>query len=416
MDDIFEPVAAPEALTHSKPHRRHRWLLAGSAAFAGLLIAAAAWPGDGNRPDATIASDVQTEQDDGWGSGDSTDDLWSQFNAWLNELGVQGYGDDQPGLGQDPQDTPSAPGAAGTANEAESTGVVIINTQLGYDSGEAAGTGMILTSNGLVMTNNHVINGSTQIKVTDPTSGQTYTAKLVGSDAAHDVALLQLQNAKGLRTVAIDQDGSEAVGDAVTAVGNASGGGVLMAAYGTITGLDASVTTTTNAYEQGETLTGTIRISADVVAGDSGGALLDRDGEVIGMNTAASSGTQGSGDTTAYAITIEDALAIVDQIRSGDESGTVTLGYPAFLGVGLSTDDGDSATLGTVYEGTPAATAGLEAGDTITAVNGKAVGTGTQLSKDLKSHNPGDTVKITWTDVNGDSHTAKVTLTEGPAA
>ena len=425
MNDIFEPVAAPEAVTPAKPHRRHRWLVAGSAAFAGLLIVAAAWPSDGNRPDAAVASDVQTQQGDGWGSGDTTDDLWSQFNAWLDELGVQGYGDGQQGYGDDQQGTVTASRTMATQphpvqplrqTQPSPPGVVIINTQLGYDSGEAAGTGMILTSNGLVLTNNHVINGSTQIKVTDPTSGQTYTAKLLGTDATHDVALLQLQNANGLRTVAIDQDDNEAVGDAVTAVGNASGGGVLMAADGTITGLDASVTTSTNAYEQGETLTGTIRISADVVAGDSGGALLDRDGEVIGMNTAASSGTAGSGETTAYAITIEDALAIVDQIRSGDESGTVMLGYPAFLGVGLSQDGGDSATLGNVYDGTPAAAAGLEPGDTITAVNGKAVSTGTQLSKDLKSHNPGDTVKITWTDANGSSHTAKVTLAEGPAA
>jgi len=291
--------------------------------------------------------------------------------------------------------------------------VVLINTEIGYGDGQAAGTGMVLTSNGLVLTNNHVVDGSTKISVTDPGANETYTAKVVGTDSKHDVALLQLVGASGLATVAIDANGTEAKGDAITAVGNASGGGVLMAADGTITKLDAAVTTSTNAYEKGETLTGTIEISADVVAGDSGGALLDRQGEVIGMNTAASSGF---GDTTAYAIPIAAALKIVDQIRSGDPSGSVTLGYPAFLGVGLSQDAAGDATLGYVYDGTPAAAAGLVAGDTITAVNGKHVADGAALSTALKAHHPGDKVSITWTNAYGDSHTAKVTLAEGPAA
>ena len=157
----------------------------------------------------------------------------------------------------------------------------------------------------------------------------------------------------------------------------------------------------------------TIEISADVVAGDSGGALLDGDGDVIGMNTAASTG---SADTVAYAIPIDRALAIAAQIEKGDDSGTVTLGYPAFLGVGLSKDQTNGASLEYVYDGTPAAKAGIVAGDTVTAVDGKQVADGTALSTALKAHAPGDRVKITWTDASGKSHTAKVTLAEGPAA
>jgi S1-C subfamily serine protease len=189
---------------------------------------------------------------------------------------------------------------------------------------------------------------------------------------------------------------------------------------------------------EAESLDGLIEVDADVVSGDSGGPLLDADGEVVGMTTAASSG---SATVVGYAIPIEDALAIVQKIRNGDESGGVTLGYPAFLGVALSsttstpstssgygssTRPGSSsplrgtttsgATIAGVYDGTPAASAGLAAGDTITAVDGTAVSSGTALSTLLGAHDPGDSVTLTWTDTAGTSRSASVTLAQGPAA
>ena len=222
--------------------------------------------------------------------------------------------------------------AATTASESESTGIVLIETVLGYEDAAAAGTGMVVSSGGLVLTNNHVVAGSTQISVTIASTGETYTAKVVGTDATHDVALLQLQGASDLETITIDQDDTENAGDAVTAIGNAHGGGVLMAADGTITKLDATVTTAAEGAAQGETLDGVIQIAAQVVSGDSGGALLDADGEVIGMTTAASSGTA---DITGFAIPIESALTLAQQMADGDESGSVSIGYPAFLGIGI---------------------------------------------------------------------------------
>lgn len=146
--------------------------------------------------------------------------------------------------------------------------------------------------------------------------------------------MLQLEDASGLDTVTIDDD-DESIGDAITAVGNASGGGVLMAADGEITDLETTVTTSSDGATAGETLDGMIEISADVVSGDSGGAVLDAEGEVIGVTTTASSGTA---VTVAYAIPIEDALDIVDQILAGDESDGVTLGCPAFLGVQVASE------------------------------------------------------------------------------
>jgi S1-C subfamily serine protease len=320
--------------------------------------------------------------------------------------------------------------AATTADAAESTGIVMIDTSLGYSNAAAAGTGMVLTADGLVLTNNHVIEGSTEISVTVASTGATYAASVVGVDAADDVALLQLDAASGLQTIAIDGD-AEAVGDAVTAVGNAEGGGVLMAADGSITALDATVTTAAEGAVQSESLAGMIQIVADVVSGDSGGALLDAQGEVVGMTTAASSGRV---PTVAYAIPIEDALAIVQQIRNGDESGGVTLGAPAFLGVGLATTTtrtgvatrpGTSSsrnavvrgvTIAGVYAGTPAADAGLAAGDTITAIDGTETADSTALSAALAAHAPGDRVTVSWTDAAGAAHSAEVVLIAGPAA
>ncbi|WP_434810054.1 S1C family serine protease [Microbacterium sp. bgisy189] len=318
---------------------------------------------------------------------------------------------------------------ATAADAEESVGVVIIETVLGYQEAEAAGTGMVLTSDGLILTNNHVIDDSTEITVTIASTGETYTATLVGADAENDVALLQIDDASGLETVTLDTD-AESIGDAVTAVGNADGGGVLMAADGEITDLESTVTTSSPATTEGESLDGMIEIVADVVSGDSGGALLDSDGEVIGMTTAAS---VGSATTVAYAVPIEDALSIVEQILAGDESGTVTIGAPAFLGVqiaeqatagpgygrGPSSDqqstESSGAEIGGVIDGTPAADAGLEAGDVITAVDGTSVTDGDALSTLVAGYDPGDTVTITWTDTAGETHTADVTLMVGPA-
>jgi S1-C subfamily serine protease len=326
--------------------------------------------------------------------------------------------------------TYTAQAAATAADTAESTGVVIIETVLGYDDASAAGTGLVLSSDGLILTNNHVIEGSTEISVTIATTGETYAATVVGSDSADDVAVLQLTGASGLETVTLDDDGDPAVGDAITAVGNADGGGVLLAADGSVTALGSTVTTSSAGTGSSESLDGMIEIAADVVSGDSGGAVLDDEGEVVGVTTAAS---VGSATTVAYAIPIDDALAIVDEILAGDESGGATIGYPAFLGVqvasGVSSAGGPAtrpgaassaavagAPIAGVIDGTPAAAAGLTAGDTVTAVDGTAVTDSTALSTVLSAYAPGDTVSISWTDAAGTAHTAAVTLIAGPAA
>lgn len=321
-----------------------------------------------------------------------------------------GFGGSSGGLGGS-SGTSTSTATAATAEQV--MGIVTIVSQLGYEDGESAGSGIILTSTGRILTNNHVIDGSTAIKVTVESTGKSYTAKVVGTDSTQDIAVLQLENASGLTTASLDT-GSVAVGDEVTAVGNANGTGTLSAAAGTVSATDQTITTQSDGVTAGETLNGLIEIDADVVSGDSGGAVKDADGQVIGVTTAASSGTA---DITGYAIPIATAAKVADQIVAGDDTSEITIGLPAFLGVSISRDESGTsgAVIGQILDGTPAASTGLAAGDTITKVDGTTISSGSALSKAIATHAVGDRITITYTDTSGDSHTATVTLTEGPA-
>ena len=315
----------------------------------------------------------------------------------------------------DGSDGTSTQSAATAATAAQKKGVVTINTVLNYDeSSQAAGTGMILTSNGTVLTNNHVVQGATSIVVTDETTGKQYKADVVGTDATHDVAVLKLEDASGLSTVTLDDDGGAKTGDSVTDVGNAEGTGNLVAAEGTVTATDQDIQVQSDSGSGTESLTGMIKVAADIVSGDSGGPVLDSEGEVVGMATAASSG---SADVTGFAIPISTAKSIADQILAGESSSTITIGLPAFLGVEVSgtATTGGVAVAGTV-EGSGAAKAGLGAGDVITALDGTAVSTSDALTKAIQAHSVGDRVTVTYTDSVGTSHTVTITLTAGPAA
>jgi S1-C subfamily serine protease len=327
-----------------------------------------------------------------------------------------------------------------------SPGLVDIVSSLGFQQAKAAGTGMVLTSNGEVLTNNHVIDGATSIKATDIGNGRTYTAKVVGYSKTNDVAVLKLVGASGLDTVALSSQAAQ-VGDKVVALGNAGGkGGAPSVVTGKVTGLDKTITASDETAANAEQLTDMTRTNANIQPGDSGGPLVNRSGEVIGMNTAASSGTsmtsfqQGGQQqqTEAFAIPVSKADSIADQITAGKASGTVHIGGTAFLGVQVSSGAGSTggfggsggtggsggfgggtasngATIAGVVQGSAAAQAGLSEGDTITSVAGHAITSPDGISSVLHNYHPGDKVSIGWTDQMGQSHTATVTLGNGPA-
>lgn len=300
-----------------------------------------------------------------------------------------------------------------SATDEQKIGVVTILTDLYYDDeSQAAGTGSVLSSNGTVLTNNHVIEGSTYIEVTIESTGETFDAVVLGTDKAHDVALLQLEDARGLDTVDMSDD-AVAIGDTVASIGNAEGTGDLVVAQGPVVSIDESLSISDGFGGEYENLDDLIEVDADVVSGDSGGPLVDVDGDVVGMITAASTG---AGDIRGYAIPIAKALAIVEQIESGVETETVHIGPSAFMGVTVAAEQGDGGvTLDGTIADTPADKAGLRAGDIITAVEGVAVFTLTELKAIVTSHDPGDVITVTYTDTDGAVQNVQLTLTEGPA-
>lgn len=304
------------------------------------------------------------------------------------------------------------------ATAAQKAGLVTILTDLFYQSDQqAAGTGTILTSSGEILTNNHVVAGSTTIQVTVESTGKTYAANVVGTDTADDVAVLQLvdssgHDVSGLTTVSTDQAHTVANGDAITSIGNARGTGHLVVAAGTVIGLDQPITVSNDLTGQPQSLTGLIELNSEIVPGDSGGPLLDSHGDVVGMVTAASSGGR---NTTGFAIPIATALSIVSTIESGTTTANVLIGLPPFLGVTFASR-GNTATISGTIPGKAAEAAGLVAGDTITAVDGTAVATQDELSKLIKSHAAGAQVVIAYRDASGVAQSVTVSLGVGPAA
>ncbi len=412
-------------VTGRRPRRIGLAIGAGVAALA--IVGAAGGTAFGLSSHGTTTTSSQSQGTTtlpGTGSGTGTDTgTGSGFGDGTNGFTVPGDGtgtSDGTGDGTGGTDsgtgTGSAPSAATAATAAQKRGVVTINTVLGYDrSSQAAGTGMVLTSDGTVLTNNHVIQGATSIVVTDETTGKEYTADVVGADATNDVAVLKLRDASGLSTVTLDDDGDPSVGDTVTDVGNAEGTGDLVAAEGTVTATDQDIQVQSESGTGTESLQGLIEVAADIVSGDSGGPVVDSEGEVVGMATAASSG---SADVTGYAIPIATAKTIAQKILAGEASDTITIGLPAFLGVqvsGTAGATGGVAVAGTV-EGSGAAGAGLVAGDTITSIDGTAVTSSDQLTRVVQSHDVGDEVVVHYTDTTGAAKTVTVTLTAGPAA
>jgi S1-C subfamily serine protease len=312
---------------------------------------------------------------------------------------------------QPPGGAPFGSATSGTpATTDQLTGLVRIATTLKYHGGRAAGTGMILTSNGEVITNHHVVQGATQIRVTVMDTRQTYTATVVGTDAKDDIAVLQLTGASGLRTVQTDA-GAVDTGESVTAVGDAGGSTAsFTAATGAVTATGQHITTHSPDSSATEKLRGLIEISSDVISGDSGGATYDAQGDVIGMTTAASSGTS---DVVGYAIPIGSVLSVADDLEHGIRNARYDYGAPAFVGIGLS---GASTRVADAFPGTPAAEVGVTAGDTVTALGGTPVHTAQALRRAVTTYSPGDRVTLTWIDVAGASHTATLTLVDGPVA
>jgi S1-C subfamily serine protease len=293
--------------------------------------------------------------------------------------------------------------------------VVDVNSILGFQGGTAAGTGMVLSPTGTILTNNHVIDGATRISVQVGGTGRAYAATIVGTDVAQDVAVIQLQGASGLKVAPFGDSSKVLVGDRVVALGNALGrAGPPSISQGLVVGLNRDITASDPTAGTSENLSGLIQTTAALQPGDSGGPLVNGTGQVIGMDTAASSRVRfNAGGGVGFAIPINHALQVAAQIRAG--GGTVPSQSPpasqrGYLGVAVQQSPGSGALVGGIVAGGPAEGAGISIGDTIVGVDGTTIISPSSLTSTLSSHHPGDTVRVSWVDGLGRRHTASIRL------
>ncbi len=446
------PPATAAGSTH---HRVRNGLLAGAAALAvlgaGIGIGHATTGSNGSSTQAFAPSSGSSHLPSGSGSSGGSGSSRNPFGNGSPFGGVFGGSGNSgnSGSGNSGSSNSSGPSDADAIASKVDPGLVDINTTLGYQQEQAAGTGIVLSSNGVILTNNHVIDGATSISVTDVGNHKTYTGSVVGYDRTKDIAVVQLHNASGLQTATLGNSSNVSVGQDIVGVGNAGGtGGTPSAAGGTVTALNQSITASDDGDGTSEQLSGLIETNADIQPGDSGGALVDTSGNVLGIDTAASAGfsfqsnNQSQGNQ-GYAIPINSALTIARAIEAGSGSATVHIGQTAFLGVevnaasdnsGSGDQGGDGSGIGGFFGGNsgntgssasgasiasvvtngPAQEAGLAEGDVITSLGGKTIGTANDLTSDMGVYHPGDKVTIGWTDGSGQTHTATVQLSSGP--
>jgi S1-C subfamily serine protease len=405
------PAAAPPAPLIRRPLAAAMLVIV-FAAFGGAALAHFLWPSNTN-PSTSLG----LLPGSGLPSGSGFNRVLPQTNGGSSVV------------------TPAADAAVASRID---PGLVDVNTET--SSGAAAGTGMVVTSNGEVITNNHVISGATKISVYDIGNGRTYPAQVVGYDRNQDVAVIQLQGASGLSTVPVGNSSTLHVGSAVVTIGNAGGvGGTPSVAGGSVAALNRSITAG-DSYEAGNTehLKGVIKINGSLEPGDSGGPLVSG-GKVVGMDTAASSNFsfQSSSAGQGFAIPINQVLTISRQIAAGQSSSLIHIGATALIGVYVSNTNkcvnqstgisgGGSGAAGAlvcgVVQGTPAASTSLASSgvssntyDTITGLAGRSVTSAASLLSLMDTHHPGDRVTVTWVDPSGNSHSATIALVSGPA-
>lgn len=265
--------------------------------------------------------------------------------------------------------------------------------------GQAAGTGMILTGDGKVLTNAHVIDGATSIQVVTKSNG-THAATVLGADTADDVAVIQIQGVSALPTVALGNSGGLQVGDPLVAVGNALAlDGGLTVTTGIVSALNRQIDS-----DNGP-LSGLIQTDAPINPGNSGGPLLNGSGQVVGMNTAVAGGAQNIG----FAIAVDRIKLLIADLESGKR--TTGASSTAYLGVS-SEDTGQGAGIVAVGPGSPADQAGLTAGQVILAVDSTPVRSASDLVSVIRAHKAGDRVQI---QIRGASKKVAVTLGTRPA-
>ena len=270
-----------------------------------------------------------------------------------------------------------------------------------YDSA-AAGTGIIVTEDGYILTNKHVINGANKVTVVLD-DGTTYeNVKVVATDPLNDVAYLKIDDVSGLTAAKLGDSKTISVGQQVITIGNALGQYQNTVTSGIISGIGRSVTASDDTGYNTETLTDMIQTDAAINSGNSGGPLVNAAGEVIGINTATSTSAENMG----FAIPISSTKGMLSQLIETGSAKRTYLGVysveitpevakaynlPVSEGVYLYSPSSYSA----IVKNSPAAKAGLKDKDIVTAINGVKVGASGSLANLIGEYKPGDTVQLT---------------------
>ena len=253
-----------------------------------------------------------------------------------------------------------------------------------------AGTGIVLTPDGELLTNAHVVAGATSIKVTLGTDTQSHNATVIGADTNADLALVKISGVSNLPVAELGNSGDLKVGDGVIAIGNALNlQGGMTVTEGIVSALNRSIDATN------ESLGGLIQTDAAINPGNSGGPLVNAAGQVVGINTA----TSGDAQNIGFAIAIDKAKPVIDQLKKGGGSTSSGSSAPqassAFLGVSV-TDGQTGALVADVDAASPAGRAGIQQGDEIVSLGGKSVQSADDLTSAMRSHKPGDRVTVTF--------------------
>jgi S1-C subfamily serine protease len=371
--------------------------------------------------------------------------------------------DSTPSAGQSPGSAAAAktegsdrPLSTRAVYDTVSPSVVDITATLGYDDETASGTGFFVDpKEGIVLTNNHVIRDATSVTVAIPGTQRSYQARIVGADAAADIAVLRVTPPPGAPSAPIGDSSAVSVGSTVVAIGNRAGaGGPPVLAAGVISATGRTIQAADGASGFTETLHNMLQTTAKIQPGDSGGPLADSAGVVIGVDTAAGAG----GAEAGYAIPINTAMSAERRIVSGRPSAGIVLGVGGFLGVIVPSTTAPSPraqaaeerTLGTapagaasqigclpteagagvpvsvapvdsgalvdgVLCGTAADAAGITAGDVIIMADGHAVSSPDGLTAIVNACPPGSLVQVTWVSPADATRTSRVRLDPAPA-
>lgn len=292
--------------------------------------------------------------------------------------------------------------------------VVVVRVDGGVVGGGGDGSGFVVTPDGFILTNNHVIaqmRSSVEVIFND---GTKKPARVVGADPENDLALLKVDGAD-LPTVKLGDSAAVQVGDSVVAIGNAL---ALEGGPTVTTGIISAVNRTIET-DGGSQLTGLLQTDAAISPGNSGGPLVNAAGEVIGINTAVASPRSQDAQNIGFAIAINQAKAEIEMLKQGTTAKIAYLGVstvavtPAIQReTGIAVDSG--AYVSDVGSDTPAGQAGILVGDVITAIDGKPVRSQQDVASMVRAHQPGDEITVT-VNRDGKEQTFDVTLGERPS-